>query len=141
MAITPARTLGLTLYHPSAGVCVVAVNGELDMLTAPLLGTCVRQQRATTPAHLILDLQPLRFLGVSGLTYLLYVRELAQQPPQFRLHLTGLTNRAVARPLELTGVLKLFNTYPTLADGLAALTNGAHPVRRAGAPADHQQER
>src|SRR2546423_5015317 len=42
-------------------VCVMAVNGELDMLTAPLLGTCVRQQRATTPAHLILDLQPLRF--------------------------------------------------------------------------------
>jgi anti-anti-sigma factor len=141
MAITPAQMLGLTLHHPSSGVSVVAVNGELDMLTAPLLGTCVRQQLATTPAHLILDLQPVRFLGVSGLTYLLYVRELAQQPPRFRLHLTGLTNRAVARPLELTGVLKLFNAYPTLADGLAALTNGAHPVRRADAPADHQQER
>ena len=29
MAITPAQMLGLTLHHPSSGVCVVAVNGEL----------------------------------------------------------------------------------------------------------------
>ena len=69
--ITPARALGLTLRCPNAGVCVVAVNGELDTLTAPLRGACMRPLVATTPVHLILAVQPLRFLGVSGLTYLL----------------------------------------------------------------------
>lgn len=125
--VTPARPLGLMLHHPIARVCVIAVNAELDMLTAPLLGTCVRHLLVTTPAHLILDLQSLRFLGVSGLTHLLYVQELAQQTSGFRLHLTGLVNRAVARPLEVTGLRKIFDTYPTLADALAALTNGARP--------------
>jgi hypothetical protein len=48
--ITPARALGLTLRYPNVGVSVVAVNGELDTLTGPLLGTFMRQLIATTPA-------------------------------------------------------------------------------------------
>jgi hypothetical protein len=37
---------GLALYRLSAGVCVMAVNAELDMVTAPALVSCVRQQLA-----------------------------------------------------------------------------------------------
>jgi anti-anti-sigma regulatory factor len=37
------------------------------MLTAPQLDTYVREQLAAAPAHLILNLQPVRFLGSSGL--------------------------------------------------------------------------
>ena len=123
--------LGLTLHHPSAGVCVVAVDGELDMLTAPVLDSCLRQQLAAIPRHLVVDLQLLRFLGVSGLSCLMCARELAQQTARSQLHLTGLADQAVARPVELTRALRLFDSYPTVADALVALTNGAHPVRRA----------
>jgi hypothetical protein len=44
---------------------------EVDALTTPLLHICIREQLATAPTHLILDLQPVRFLGCTGLTCLL----------------------------------------------------------------------
>lgn len=97
---------------------MVAVDGELDMLTAPLLDTCIRDQLAAVPTHLILDLQSVRFLGSNGLTCLLQARELTQRTTGTRLHLAGLANRLVARPLEVTNLLDLFETYPTLADAL-----------------------
>lgn len=57
------------------------VNGELDMRTVPLLEKCLRDQLAATPRHLVIDLQPVRFLGSTGLTCLLQARQLAQQTP------------------------------------------------------------
>lgn len=115
---TPDQLLRLTVACPAVGVCVVAVDGELDMLTAPLLDTCIRDQLAAVPTHLILDLQSVRFLGSNGLTCLLQARELTQRTTGTRLHLAGLANRLVARPLEVTNLLDLFETYPTLADAL-----------------------
>lgn len=128
--ITLTPPLELTLHHPTVGVCVVAVNGELDMRSAPLLETCVREQLAAAPTHLILDLQPVRFLAASGLTCLIRARELAQQTPGSALHLVGLVTRSVARSLEIAGLLAVFDTYSTLAEALTVLTG---PQRTAGA--------
>jgi anti-anti-sigma factor len=112
--------LGLTVRPAAAGLCVVTVDGELDMLTTPLLRACVGEQLAADPEHLILDLEPVRFLGSSGLSCLIQARELAGP----RLHLTGLVTRAVIRPLEITGLLEFFDSYLTLADALAVLSPG-----------------
>jgi anti-sigma B factor antagonist len=114
--------LGLLVQHPAHGVCVLAVNGELDALTAPLLSDCLCEQVAASPAHLIVDLQKVCFLGSSGLNCLLNARELVQRVPRTRLHIAGLVTRAVARPLATTGLLDRFDTYPTVADALIALT-------------------
>jgi anti-sigma B factor antagonist len=89
--------------HPGLGVCVVTVNGELDLLTAPLLDACVREQLAACPLHLVLNLQPVRFLSARGLTCLQQAGDLTQQIPGSQLHLTGLVTRVVARPLQITG--------------------------------------
>ncbi len=118
---TPTQRLELTVAHPGPGVCVVTVNGELDLLTAPLLDACVREQLAARPLHLVLNLEPVRFLSARGLTCLQQARDLTQQAPGSQLHLTGLVTRVVARPLEITGLLELFGTYPTLAHALVAL--------------------
>jgi anti-sigma B factor antagonist len=112
------QRLGLSVQHPAVGVCVVAVAGELDLLTAPLLDACVREQLAAAPTNLILDLQAVRFLGASGLSCLLRAREGVQQTTGVRLHLAGLVTRAVARSLEVTGLLEQFDTYPCLIDAL-----------------------
>ncbi|MGH3982171.1 MAG: STAS domain-containing protein [Pseudonocardiaceae bacterium] len=112
------QPLGLTVAHPAVGVCVVAVHGELDLLTAPLLDTCIREALAAAPRHLVLDLQPVRFLGSRGLACLLAARELAQQTSGTQLHLAGLVTRVVALPLEVTGLSELFDTYPTLTHAL-----------------------
>ena len=119
----PDQLLGLTVQHPAVGVCVVTVDGELDMLSAPLLEACVREQLAAVPTHLILDLEPVRFLGSSGLNCLLQARELAQQTTGVQLHLAGLVTRAVARSLEVTGLLERFDTYPSLTAALTTLTD------------------
>jgi anti-anti-sigma factor len=114
--------LGLTVQHPAAGVCVVTVDGELDTLSVPLLEACVAEQVAAAPAHLILDLQPVRFLASTGLTSLLRAHELAETTGT-QLHLAGLVTRVVARALHVTELLECFDTYPTLTDALAVLTD------------------
>lgn len=116
-----AQLLDPTVRQPSTAVCVVTVKGELNMLTAPLLDRCIRQQLAAAPAHLIVDLEWVGFLGSSGLQCLLEARTLAQQNLATQLHLTGLVTRFVARVLHITRLDEMFDTYPTLADALAAL--------------------
>ena len=76
-----AQPLTLSVGNPATGVCVITVEGGLDMLTTPLLDACLRQQLATNPAHLIIDLQPLRFLGSTWLNCLLQARELTPNHP------------------------------------------------------------
>lgn len=114
--------LGLTVQNPAAGVCVVTVDGELDTLSAPLLEACVAEQLAAAPAHLILDLQPVRFLASTGLTSLLRAHELAETTGT-QLHLAGLVTRVVARALHVTELLECFDTYPLLTDALAVVTD------------------
>jgi len=114
--------LGLTVQRPAVGMCVVTVDGELDMVTAPLLEACLREQLAAGPTHLILDLQPVGFMASNGLNCLIRIHELAQTTGA-QLHLAGLVTRAVARPLQVTQLLEVFNTYPTLSQCLTALTD------------------
>ena len=115
-----AQLLGLTVWHPSTAVCVVTVSGDLNMLTAPLLDRCIRQQLAAAPTHLVVDLESVGFLGCSGLNSLIEARALTQQNTATQLHLSGVGTRRLARVLHITELLRLFNTYPTLADALAA---------------------
>lgn len=111
---------GFSVACVAPGVLVVRVVGELDMVTVPLLHKCLREQSAEGPAHLVVDLETVGFMGSAGLNTLLAVRERAQAAGSV-LYLTGMKNRAVVRPLEVTGLLPLFDLYPTLADVLGEL--------------------
>lgn len=146
LSCNPKRLLHLTIERPVTGAYVVVVAGELDMLTVPLLERCLCNQLAATPEHLIVDLQPVRFLGSNGLTCLLQARRLAQRIPGTELYLSGLVNRMVRRALDITGVRGLFNCFPTLADARVAVgqTTGSPavdlppaPAPRVGDPTDH----
>jgi anti-anti-sigma regulatory factor len=85
----------------------------------------MREQLVTGPTHLILDLEAVRFLGASGLSCLLRAHELAQQTPGTQLHLAGMVTRVVERSLEVTGLLRQFDSYPCVTDALAALVDPA----------------
>jgi anti-sigma B factor antagonist len=115
-----SELLALTVERPTSGVCVVTVGGELDMLTAPMLEACLEEQLSTAPRHLVVDLQRVSFLDSKGLNCLLRARE-AIQTTTTQLHLAGLVTRAVARPLEVSQLLEVFTTYPTVTQALAAL--------------------
>ncbi len=137
--------LGVSVHHLSADICVLAVDGEVDLGTAGQLAAAVRIQLAApgprtaatdttwkhaiwtsatsvdaTGAHLIVDLQQVRFLGCAGLSCLLDALDLAALHAT-ALHLTGLVNPAIARPLDLTGLRARFSTHPTLANALTTL--------------------
>src|SRR3954454_15689930 len=120
-----ARPWGLSVHHyPAVGISVAVVEGELDGLTAPLLEQRIREQLLAAPAHLILDLEPVCFLGSSGLSCLLLARELALTSG-VQLHLAGLITRVVARSVEITGLLGAFSTYPTLLQAMIELADQA----------------
>lgn len=118
LAEQPEQLLVLTVTHPIAGMCVATVAGELDALTTPELQACLTDQLATAPPHLIVDLQPVRFLSAAGLSCLMHARELAHTT-RSQLHLAGLVAHPVARLVRITGLLGLFDTHP------AALTRVA----------------
>lgn len=122
---TPQRPWGLSVQHyPALGICAVIVEGELDLETAPLLEQRVREQLLASPAHLVLDLEPLHFLDSSGLNCLLRARQLAQTSG-VQLHLAGMVTPTVVRALKITGLLGVFHTYPSLIHAVVELTN--HP--------------
>jgi anti-sigma B factor antagonist len=114
----PQRLLHLSVRHPDPGVCVVRVNGDLDLLTAPLLDACLREQLSHALPHLVVDLEGVTFLGASGLSSLLAARELAETTGVV-LHLAGLVKKVVERSLTVSSLLPLFRCYPTLAHALA----------------------
>lgn len=118
-----ARLLSLSAQHyPCVGICVVVAEGEVDLLTAPLLEQRLREQLVAGPAHLVLDLESVSFVACGGLSCLLGARELAQAGGS-QLHLAGLTSHVVQRAVKITGLLGLFSTYPTLVHAVIDLAD------------------
>ena len=100
--------LRLTATSPSEGVVVIAVGGELDMLTAPELRHEVAE-RIPSASLVVLELDGVRFLGTSGLAALIEIREQAHRAGvELRL---ACTERRVLRPLGIAGLHHLFDIH------------------------------
>jgi anti-sigma B factor antagonist len=98
------------------GTVVVRVGGEVDMLTTPLLGSCLAEQLETEPGMLVVDMSNVGFLGSSGLAALVTARDEAAGR-QVTLRLVS-ADHAVLRPLTATGLAELFDIYPDLETAL-----------------------
>ena len=101
----------VTIDQPLPSVRVVRVAGELDMQTASQLDSCLLSQIDGRGGHVVVDLSKVSFLGAAGQTSLVRARE-AATCRHIKLHLAGVDHRAVARPLEITGLLPTFAIYP-----------------------------
>jgi anti-sigma B factor antagonist len=110
-----AKQIALVVDRPADDVVVLHVTGEIDLLTANTLGERIREQLAETNRALVLDLIEVSFLGSAGLAEIVS----ASQAGAARLLLVA-TNRAVLRPLEVTGLLSLFNVYDSVDAALAS---------------------
>jgi anti-sigma B factor antagonist len=123
LADTPQPPWKLSVQrYPAVGICAVVVEGDLDLLTGPLLEQCVRQQLRAGPAHLIVDLESVRFVGSSGLNRLLRARQITQTKGT-QLHLAGLIARTAPASMTITGLLGVFSSYPTLAHAVMELAD------------------
>jgi anti-sigma B factor antagonist len=113
--------LRCTASRPRPQVCVAHLSGELDMGTAPLIAEYLREQTATRPTDLVLDLGGVTLLAAAGLA--LIVQALHNDNGiHGRLHLTGVTgNRPVERVLRLTGLTSVLDVHDNLQTLLDAL--------------------
>ena len=112
------RPLTMSTSWPRAHVCLVQPAGELDTTTAPVLGEYLREQTATAPAHLVLDLTAVRFLAAAGVTLIIDALR-NDHGINGRLHLLGVAeNPPVERVLDLTGVLAVVPHHRDLEDAL-----------------------
>jgi anti-sigma B factor antagonist len=101
--------LDVTLIRPHPGTLVLAVRGEIDTLTAPAFTAAIEDLLGASGEVLVMDLAEVRFLASSGLAALISAAHRAEDRG-IRLRLV-VTNRAVRRPLEITGTAALFDLY------------------------------
>ncbi|CCH33726.1 STAS domain-containing protein [Actinosynnema sp. NPDC047251] len=110
--------------QPVDGVAVVAVGGEIDMLTAPELRADVLG-RLDDGDTLVLDMSAVSFLGSAGLAVLVEASQHAQRRgTAFRV---VAVERAVIRPLAATGLGEVFSVHGSVAEALAAVRAGGGP--------------
>lgn len=101
--------LELTCRQVGDDVVVIAMTGELDMVTAPQARAYVQDKTAARPRHVVLDLAGVRFMGSHGVSLLVDARD-QREGLHGQLHLTGVSgNRPVQRALDVTGLTPLFD--------------------------------
>jgi anti-sigma B factor antagonist len=108
-------------YTDDDDALVLAVQGEVDMLTAPRLQTAVHVAFERLAGRiLVVDLTTLRFMGSPGLRTLRETAaEAAKQPGYQTLRVVVDHNRPVIRPIEITGLDHVLALYETVGDALA----------------------
>ncbi len=104
--------LDSTLSRPRPDTAVLTVRGEIDTLTAPAFTAATEELLSASGEILVMDLTEVRFLASSGLAVLISAAHRAEERG-VRLRLVA-ANRAVRRPLEITGTAVLFDLHPDL---------------------------
>jgi anti-sigma B factor antagonist len=108
----------ISVSSPADTQAVIAVGGEVDMVTSPKLRSAVLDRFAAGTELVVLDLDGVTFLGTSGLAVLIEVREAAHAAGvELRLACTA---RRVLRPLTIAGLVPLFDIHDTTAQALVA---------------------
>jgi len=113
--------LTVTTNWPRPDVCVMGLAGELDIATAPELASSLREQTASCPAHLVLDLAEVSLLAAAGVAMIVQALR-NDDGVHGRLHLIGVTdNRPVVRVLDMTGLSAVLDVHDNVEELLAHL--------------------
>jgi anti-sigma B factor antagonist len=110
--------LTVTADPVGADAVVLAVRGEVDLSTSPLLENVLLSHLHDSSLHdaprVIVDLTGVSFFSAAGLTALVNVKHAAAAAGA-SLCLVART-RVVLLPLTITGLDAVFDIYPALAD-------------------------
>ena len=99
------------------GIAVLAVGGEIDMLTAPQFEKAIDDVLADDPLALVIDLTEVTLLASVGLR-LLATANKRSKSGGFAV-VAGAP--ATIRPIELTDLNEVFDLYLSLDDALGAM--------------------
>ncbi|MGW3992492.1 STAS domain-containing protein [Amycolatopsis sp. NPDC004772] len=114
--VRPQDLLRVTA-HDAGSAVVLAVAGEVDLLSAPLLGDGVTTALAGAPDLLVIDLSEVSFLASIGITVLLEARHAAGTAARLRVVAPG--DGVVSRTLRLTGLHEALAVTTTREDALS----------------------
>jgi len=100
------------------GAVVVAVQGELDPLTAPTLREVLDESLEEQPGAVVVDLRGLTLLASAGLAALIAAHDRAV--PQSRLRIVASDITPAMRTIHLTSLHDVLSVHATVEDALAA---------------------
>ncbi|MGH3636936.1 STAS domain-containing protein [Mycobacterium sp.] len=119
--MTPEQAITASVAHHN-GVTVVSIGGEIDLSTAAAFEEALAGALAEQPPVLVIELSAVQFMASAGLRILVATQEKVGKSA----HLAVVaSNPATSRPIELTGLDKVFSLYPTLDDALVAMRTTA----------------
>jgi anti-sigma B factor antagonist len=119
--VTSEQPITTSIAHRN-GVTVVSVGGEIDLSTAPAFEAAVAEALGEEPPVLVIELSAVQFMASAGLRILVATQEKASKCLQIAVVASG---PATSRPIELSGLDKVFALYPTLDDALLAVRTTA----------------
>lgn len=94
---------------------VLRLDGDIDMVTAPVVNKSIKAALAQSPSVLVVELSGVEFMASAGLAELATGHHLAGKRTAFRV---VAPRRATSRPLELVGLTEVFGVFATLEDAL-----------------------
>lgn len=116
----PAGGLAVTTDHPTPGIAVVRVRGELDRDTEPQFTRCLRELGTEV---VVVDLGDVTFVAARGVDAV--VDEAARAGlSQVRLRIVGRRSAAVVRAFSAAGLLGLLEPHDDVETLLRALPRG-----------------
>lgn len=119
--MTPEQPITTSVAHRN-GVTVVSIGGEIDLSTAEAFEAAIARALAEEPPVLVIELSQVQFMASAGLRILVATQEKVSKSAQVAV-VAG--SPATSRPIELTGLDKVFSLYPTLDDALIAVRTTA----------------
>lgn len=119
--LTPEQPITTSVAHRN-GVTVVSIGGEIDLSTAEAFEAAIARALAEEPPVLVIELSQVQFMASAGLRILVATQEKVSKSAQVAV-VAG--SPATSRPIELTGLDKVFSLYPTLDDALIAVRTTA----------------
>lgn len=110
--------MSLTVSTERRGdVVVVSVGGELDMATAPQLQDQITEQLDQGHHRLVFDLAELTFCDSTGLSVFVRAKNSCDDAGgEVRV---AAPQRGVLRILEVSGLVEVLSTYPTVEEAIA----------------------
>lgn len=103
--------------HRDDTTVILYVQGDLDVLTAPTLGTHLDVALSGAPKMLIVDITGVGFLSSAGISMLVETHRLTERAGiSLRVVAEG---PATARPLRMMNIDEIIDLYPTLPDALS----------------------
>lgn len=110
---------------------MAVVEGELDLLSAPLLKETLTSLLRAGSGRLVLDFSGVPFIDSTALSVLIGVRRRLGRHERLAIAAAG---DQVLRVFELSGVRRSFQMFPTVDDALEYVTSGDAEKRRAPTP-------